>query len=77
MPMSGAPITEQIHNEYIEELALLILAGEFDQSSPYRRGWLDGFARCWTRQTGRSLYQLVEAVNLSIEGSGKKLDLNR
>lgn len=72
---------DKIEQEFVQTLALLIhennggLNGNIADKSEYKKGWLDGYARAYTQMTGGTIWGLVEKANLSIHGSGQKLEM--
>lgn len=64
---------EIVKFEFQEKLALLILHGKFTAESEYQKGWLDAFSHTYTMITGETRYQLINAANEMIAGSGKHL----
>jgi hypothetical protein len=66
-------VCAQIEHEFVEMLGVMILWGGFDLNTEYRRGVLEGLGKAYTKMTGKTVYQLVEAANERITKSGKKL----
>lgn len=64
----------------IETVATAVLntgVNEWDYhgTTEYRRGWLDGYAQCYRKLTGETIYQFVDKVNAMIDGSGHKISM--
>jgi hypothetical protein len=66
-----------IEKTFAQTISLIVMTAGFDQSTEYRKGWLEGYARAYTQMTGKSIYQLIDAANDRIKGSGKRLEYDR
>lgn len=67
-------VIDKIDELFVETLGLLVLEGTMASKTEYKSGWLDGYARAYSQITGGTVWNLIDKVNKSIEGSGKRLE---